>query len=112
MGMCIRKIIHMIPTIAALLFYMALGFLGSFSAVSPWVWFWIAILFFSSVLMIKGQWYGCIGGLVVGCVLIYSSTQYTGQVIDIERPLGILLCVYYLICGIHVRKKIEKRYSL
>ena len=50
--------------------------------------------------MSKGKWWGSLGGVIVGLVLIYMSTQYTGQVIDIERPLGIVFLVYYLICGI------------
>ena len=72
------------------------------------VWLWIAIMFIAAVVMLKGKWYGCIGGLIVGCVLIYMSTKYTGQPFDIERPLGLILCVYYLICGVTVYKKDKK----
>ncbi len=103
-----KKIMYFIPAILALLLYIVLGFMGSFSAINPWVWFWIVIMFLSAVIMFKNKWYGCIGGLIIGNVLIYMSTQDTGQVIDVERPLGIILCVYYLICGIVVYKKTKK----
>ena len=100
-----KKIAYFIPVILAILLYLVLGYIGSFSAINPWVYFWIVIMFLSSLFMFKNKWYGCIGGLIVGFVLIFMSTQYTGQVIDIERPLGIFLCVYYLICGGVVYKK-------
>lgn len=32
--------------------------------------------------MYRDKWYGCIGGLIVGCVLPYMGTQYTGQIIE------------------------------
>lgn len=100
-----KKIAYFIPVILAILLYLVLGFIGSFSAINPWVYFWIVIMFLSSLFMFKNKWYGCIGGLIVGFVLIFMSTQYTGQVIDIEKPLGIFLCIYYLLCGIVVYTK-------
>lgn len=99
-----KKAIYFIPVVLAILLYIMLGFIGSFSAIHPLAYFWISILFLSSLFMFKNKWYGCIGGLLVGFVLIFMSTQYTGQVIDIERPLGIFLCIYYLTCGIVVYK--------
>ena len=94
-----------LQVILAILLYLVLGYIGSFSAINPWVYFWIVIMFLSSLFMFKNKWYGCIGGLIVGFVLIFMSTQYTGQVIDIEKPLGIFLCIYYLLCGIVVYTK-------
>ena len=96
-------VIYFIPAnlaVIATLFYLLLGILGSFGAINPAVWFFVALLIVSAVLMSKGKWWGSLGGVIVGLVLIYMSTQYTGQVIDIERPLGIVFLVYYLICGI------------
>ena len=103
-----KKIMYFVPPSLALLLYIVLGFVADFGAINPWVWLWIAVMFVSSFVLFKNKWYGCIGGLVVGGVLIYMSTQYTGQVIDVERPLGVILCVYYLICGIAVYKKTKR----
>ena len=100
-----KKMIYFTPTIIALLLYIVLGFVSGFGAINPIVWLWIAIMFISAVVMLKDKWYGCIGGFTVGCVLIYMSTQYTGQPINIERPLGMILCAYYLICGVAIFKK-------
>ena len=95
-GMIMKKMIYFTPAIIALLLYTVLGFISSFGTINPMVWVWIAIMFRSAVVMLKNKWYGCIGGFIVGCVLIYMSTQYTGQLINIERPCGIILCAYYL----------------
>lgn len=103
-----KKNMYFVPAVLALASYIILGFAGSFGAINPWVWLCIAIMFVSAILMLKNRWYGCIGGLAVGIVLIYMSTQYTGQTIDIERPIGIILCIYYLICGIVIHKNINK----
>ena len=37
--------------------------------------------------------------------MIYMSTQYTGQVIDIEAPLGIAIILFYAIFGFYLWKK-------
>ena len=103
-----KKMIYFVPAMIALLLYIILGFTGSFGAINPVVWLWIAIMFVSAVVMLKSKWYGCAGGFVVGFMLIYMSTQYTGQAIDIERPLGIILCTYYLICGLVIYKENQK----
>ena len=33
---------------------------------------------------------------------IIMSTRYTGQIASIELPLGIVLAVFYAVCGIMV----------
>ncbi|MGI6030779.1 MAG: hypothetical protein ACOX7F_04665 [Eubacteriales bacterium] len=88
-----------LPAVAALLLYVLLGCAGNFSAIHPGVWGCVATLFVSAILLSKEHWWGCLPGLAVGVVLLYMSTQYTGQVLEIERPLGILLCVYYGLMG-------------
>ena len=105
LGMIIIYFIPAVLAVIASLFYLLLGVLGAFGAIDPAVWFFVALLIVSAVFMSKGKWWGSLGGIIVGLVLIYMSAQYTGQVIDIERPLGIGFLVYYLICGILLYRK-------
>lgn len=107
-----KKALYFAPPALALLLYISLGFAAGFGAMTPWVWVWIAVMFAASVVLFKGKWYGCIGGLLVGGVLIYMSTQYTGQAVDMERPLGRILCAYYLICGYAVYKKTKGKQDM
>lgn len=44
-------------------------------------------------------------GIVPGLQLILMSTQYTGQVMNIEGPLGIAVVAFFALCGIRVFKK-------
>ncbi len=100
-----KKAIFYLPAVLGLAIYGILGIVSGFNVISPFVWTNIALLFISALILHMEKWYGCIGGLIVGGSLIYMSTQYTGQVIDIERPLGFVLGTYYLICGIVIYKK-------
>ncbi|MCI5774645.1 MAG: hypothetical protein MR210_08795 [Erysipelotrichaceae bacterium] len=95
-----KKILFFAPPVIALLLYIFLGFVSGFGAISPWTWFWMIAMFISSIFLFKNKWYGCIGGLIFGDVLIHMSTRYAGQIIDIERPLRIIIMTYYQICGI------------
>ncbi len=100
-----KKAIFFLPTLLAFAIYGILGIVSGFHAISPYVWISIALLLISALIMSMEKWYGCFGGLIVGGLLIYMSTQYTGQVIDIEMPLGFILCAYYLLGGIMIYKK-------
>lgn len=103
-----KKLLYFVPAVLAMLLYAALGFMGGFGAIDPWVWFWIGILFLSALVLARNKWYGCVGGLAAGCLLLFMSTRYTGQVVSLERPLGILLCIYFLVCGIAVYRKTQR----
>lgn len=99
-----KTLLYFFPAGAALLFYGILALFGSIGAIHPAVWLFAALLLVSAVLMCKGRWWGCIGGLAVGAVLLWMSTRCTGQTLDIEGPLGIVFCVYYAICGFLIRR--------
>ena len=94
-----KKVIYFTPAIFGLMFYSLLAVFSGFGAIRPAVWLCIVALFVSAVLMSKKKWYGCIPGVLVGAILIWMSFQSTGQVIDIERPLGIALITFYIFCG-------------
>lgn len=97
--MVVKKVLYFVPAIFGLVFYCLLAVFSGFGAIHPVVWLCIAMLFLSAVLMTKKKWFGCIPGILVGAILIWMSFQSTGQVIDIERPIGITLIVFYIFCG-------------
>lgn len=99
-----KKVIYFAPVIFGLVFYSLLTVFSGFGAIHPVVWLCIAMLFFSAVLMARKKWFGCIPGILVGAILIWMSFRSTGQVIDIEMPLGIVLILFYILSGNAGRK--------
>lgn len=99
-----KKVIYFAPAIFGLVFYSLLTVFSGFGAIHLVVWLCIAMLFFSAVLMARKKWFGCIPGILVGAILIWMSFQSTGQVIDIEMPLGIVLILFYILSGNAARK--------
>lgn len=59
----------------------------------------VILLFIAAFMLNKNKWWGSLFGVIVGVALVWMSFQYTGQPIDIERPIGIVLCLFYAICG-------------
>lgn len=99
-----KKVLYFVPAIFGLVFYSLLAVFSGFGAIHPVVWLCIAMLFLSAVLMARKKWFGCIPGILVGILLIWMSFRSTGQVIDIEMPLGIALILFYIISGFISRK--------
>ena len=99
-----KKVIYFTPAIFGLMFYSLLAVFSGFGAIHPVVWLCIAMLFVSAVLLAQKKWFGCIPGILVGAILILMSYQSTGQVIDIEMPLGIALILFYILSGVVSRK--------
>lgn len=99
-----RKVLYFAPAIFGLVFYSLLTVFSGFGAIHPAVWLCIGMLFVSAFLMVKRKWFGCIPGILVGVVLIWRSFQSTGQVIDIEMPLGVALILFYILSGNAARK--------
>ena len=99
-----RKAMYFVPAILGLMFYSLLTVFSGFGAIHPAAWLCIAMLFMSAVLLAKKNWLGCIPGILVGVILIWMSFQSTGQVIDIEMPLGVALILFYILSGSAARK--------
>ena len=99
-----RKVLFFTPAIFGIVFYSLLAVFSGFGAIHLAVWLCIALLFASAILIAKKKWFGCIPGILVGVILIWMSFQYTGQVIDIERPLDIVLILFYILSWLVSRK--------
>jgi hypothetical protein len=88
---------------------MVIASFRSLTIIHPFVLIAIGSMVAAGLLMSKGKWWGCFGGIAVGIFLIYMGLQETGQIIK-EWPLGMLLCAYYIVCGIYIlmRKTTKK----
>lgn len=95
-----RKVLYFTPAIFGLVFYSLLAVFSGFGAIHPAVWLCIGMLFVSAVLMAQKKWIGCMPGILVGVIPVWMSFQSTDQVIDIERPIGITLIMFYILSGI------------
>lgn len=102
-----KKILYFLPFILGCILYILGGMVGSFSAINPFVWVALGMLFISGFLMDKKKWWGSVLGILVGILLIYMGSQETGQIVS-ETPIGIIMCIYYIICGIVAYKKERK----
>ena len=100
-----KKVVYYVLAIFGLVFYCLLAVFSGIGAIHPAVWLCIALLFASAILMAKKKWFGCIPGILVGATLICMSFRYTGQIIDIEKPLGIVLILFYILSGLISQKE-------
>lgn len=66
---------------------------------------WIALFLISGILLSKEKVWGCLFGMIPGIVFVWMSTNDTGQVINIELPLGIIIIGFYVGCGIGIYRK-------
>ena len=99
-----KKIIYFVPFITFLVVYAVMVILG-FGILSLKEVVWLLMFFIGGVFLCKGKVLGSIFGVIPAIIFILMSTNDTGQVINIERPLGIILCIYYLICSLIAFKR-------
>ena len=103
-----RKMLYFIPALLFIIAYMVMLILG-FGIVSVKEVVWLFLFIISGFLLSGDKFWGGIFGMIPAFAFIGMSMEYTGQVVNIERPLGIILIVYYLICGIVIYKRSYKK---
>lgn len=103
-----KKYIGYIPAILFSAFYLIVGFAGAGLELSM-ILLWLACFWISALLLHKGLFWGGVFGIFPAIHMIYMGTQETGQVIDIEIPLGIVLVLFYVFIGIYFwrRRKVK-----
>lgn len=102
------KLIFYVPAILFTLLY-GVAALKSIGDLSPIVIVWLVMFYSSGVLLHKKNIWGSVLGVMPALHFMYLGTQNTGQIIN-EMPIGIILFLYYIVCGIVVyqRKKRSK----
>ncbi len=102
-----KKIVWYLPAIVYTIAVIALK--NGFSIITPLWYVWCALLWLSGFLFDNQKVWGVISGLLPAVHLLYMSTKYTGQAINIEMPLGVITGIYIIICGVYVQKKQVQR---
>ena len=99
-----KKYIGYIPAILFTALYLLTGLTGAGLDLSV-ILIWIACFWSSAFLLHKRLFWGGIFGVFPALHMIYMGTQYTGQVINIEIPLGLALLFFYAVLGFYLWKK-------
>jgi uncharacterized membrane protein (UPF0136 family) len=104
-----KKIRFYIPAIIFAVFYGMIA-ISDIGAISPIVFIWLALFFISGYILHKNIYWGSIFGTLPAIHLIYMGTQETGQIIN-EMPIGIVVLIFYIICGYIVYKNYKSSKS-
>lgn len=98
-----KKVLFYLPAVVYTIAVIALNII--LKAFSPLWYAWVVLLWLGGFLLHKGKVWGGLFGLLPAIHLLYMSTQSTGQVINIEMPLGIITALYMIACNFLVWKK-------
>lgn len=104
-----KKLVFYTPVIVFTLFYGLLA-LNHIGVISPIVIVWLILFIIAGILISRAKFWGSLLGMLPAIHLIYMSTLETVQVVSIELPLGIIILLFYALCGYFVYKKnIDRR---
>ena len=96
-----KKFLYILPAVLICMLYALLAALaGGIGGFQPIAYLYIACPVLAGIFLRRDKWWGCLFGIAMGAVLLYMGSQAAGQVMDIERPLGLAFVVYYAIMGI------------
>jgi cbb3-type cytochrome oxidase subunit 3 len=99
-GLNMRKVIFYIPAIIFAILYGLLA-ISDIGAISPIIVVWLALFFIGGLMLHKNFFGGSLFGALPAIHLIYMGTQQTGQIFN-EAPIGIVILIFYLLCGYFV----------
>lgn len=99
-----KQIAYFLPFILSIIIYLGATILG-LGLISIKEIVWIALFLISGFLLSKEKVWGYVFGMIPGIVFAWMSTNETGQVINIELPLGLIIIGFYVGCGIGIYRK-------
>jgi len=108
MGDMMKKIVYYMPAIIFTVFYGSVVVGGGIGIISPIVIVWLVLFLIGGILLSKNVFWGSLFGALPAISLIYMGTKETGQIIN-EMPIGIIVLIFYIICGGYVFYKSKKK---
>ena len=89
-----KKFLYIMPAVLVCMLYGLLAALaGGFGGFQPVAFINISLPILAGVLLRKDKWWGCLFGIALGAVLIFTG-------MTVARIVGIVLAVYYIAMGI------------
>lgn len=106
-----KKIVFYIPAIIFTFFFGWVAIRASIGSISPAAAVWLVLFSISGILLSKKMFWGSLLGALPAIHMIYmGATQYR-QVIN-ELPIGVIVLIFYIICGSFVFYKNKKTNDL
>lgn len=99
-----KQFLYFLPFIISIVVYIAAVLMG-LGMISVKEVIWMALFLISGFLLSKEKVWGCLFGMIPGIVFVWMSTNDTGQVINLELPLGIAIIGFFVGCGIGIYRK-------
>ena len=99
-----KQILYFFPFILSIVVYLCVTFLG-LGMISVKEMIWMVLFFIGGLLLSKEKIWGCMFGMIPGIAFVWMSSNDTGQVVNIELPLGIIIIGFFVGCGIGVYRK-------
>lgn len=101
-----KRVLYTMPAVMVVIFYGMLALLaGGFASFQPRAWLMILMPVAAAVLLLAGQWWGGIFGMLLGGLMISAglTAGNTGVMI-----LGVVVFAYYMVMGILCLKDARK----
>ena len=96
-----KKFLYIMPAVLICMLYALLAALvGGIGGFQPIAFVYILLPLLAGILLRKDKWWGCLFGIAMGAVLLHMGSRHTGQVMDLERPMGMGFIVYYAAMGL------------
>lgn len=99
-----KQLLYFMPFILFIIAYMGAIIMG-LGMISVKEIVWLALFLIGGFLLSKEKIWGCLLGMIPGIVFVGLSTNETGQVINIEFSLGMIIIGFYVGCGIGIYRK-------
>lgn len=100
-----KQLLYFLPFILSIIIYLAVMIMG-LGMISMKEIVWIVLFLISGFWLSNQKAWGCVFGMLPGIMFVWMSTNYNGQVINIELPLGMIIIGFYIGCGIGVYRKL------
>ena len=91
-----KQFLYVMPAVLICMLYALLAALaGGISGFQPIAFVYIALPLLAGILLRKGNWWGCLFGIAMGGILLY-----TGRTVMIAFVAGLVLVAYYIAMGL------------
>ena len=91
-----KKYLYIMPTVLILMLYALLAALaGGVSGFQPIAFVYIILPILAGVFLRKDKWWGCIFGIAMGGLLLWS-----GRNMMVAFIAGLVLAAYYIVMGL------------